>query len=275
MARRRLDAELVRRGLAASREQARTLVESVPVLVHGAPADKPARLVGADEPVVVTGPGPRFVSRGGEKLDAALTGFAIDVAGERALDAGASTGGFTDCLLQRGAALVTAVDVGYGQFAPALRSDPRVRLLERTNIRDVRAMELGGPFEVVVADLSFISLTTVAPGLAGELATAGATIVVLVKPQFEAGRAEVSRGRGVVRDAGVRLAALEQASSALEAAGASIMGAMPSPLVGPAGNAEYLLYAVAHRRPDGALRDDALQRALADAVAHSPDAGAG
>jgi len=247
--RRRLDAELVRRGLAHSREHARELVHDGAVLVSGSVADKPGRLVADADPVVVTAAPARFVSRGGEKLDAALERFALDVGGLRALDAGASTGGFTDCLLQRAAGHVVAVDVGYGQLHPRLRSDPRVTVLERTNLRDLDATSVGGPFDVVVADLSFISLATVAPTLAGALAEPEAILVVLVKPQFEAGRAEARRGRGVIRDPAIRRDALARVDSALAAAGASIMGAMPSPLLGPAGNVEFLVYARAHTAP--------------------------
>ncbi|MDQ1395469.1 MAG: rRNA (cytidine1920-2-O)/16S rRNA (cytidine1409-2-O)-methyltransferase, partial [Acidimicrobiaceae bacterium] len=221
--RRRLDAELVRRGLAPSREQAQAAIAAGSVTVGGAPATKASRMVEAAEPVHVLGPPARFVSRGGEKLDAALERFAIDVAGLRALDAGASTGGFTDCLLQRGAAAVTAVDVGHGQLHERLRADPRVRVIERTNIRTYAAEE---PFPLVVADLSFISLRTVAPALLDANAAPGADVVVLVKPQFEAGRAEVSRGRGVVRDPAVWAAALEGVGSALTGRQAAMMGAM-------------------------------------------------
>ena len=227
------------------------------MLVGGAPAEKASRLVAPSEPVVLLGPPRRFVSRGGDKLAAALDRFGLDVGGRRALDAGASTGGFTDCLLQRGAAKVVAVDVGHGQLDASLRSDARVRVLERTNVRTLTVDDLGGPpVDVVVADLSFISLTTVAPVLAGPLARPGADLVVLVKPQFEAGRAEVSRGRGVVRDPEVWRRALERVASALGAAGAAIMGAMASPLTGPAGNVEFLVHGVTASGP-----------ATADAVA--------
>jgi 23S rRNA (cytidine1920-2'-O)/16S rRNA (cytidine1409-2'-O)-methyltransferase len=240
---RRLDAEMVRRGLAASRQQAQALVEQGVVLVGGALAEKPARLVAADAPLRVLDT-PRFVSRGGEKLDAALDRFGLSVAGRRCLDAGASTGGFTDCLLQRGAAAVVAVDVGYGQLHPRLQRDPRVTQLDRTNIRYVSLEHVGGvPFETVVADVSFISLTAVLPVLAGELAADRADIVVLVKPQFEAGRAEASRGKGVIRDPSIRAAALQRVASAAESAGASIMGTMESPIPGRAGNIELLLHA--------------------------------
>src|SRR5262245_11063186 len=154
-ARRRLDAELVRRGLVASRAEAQDAVDAGRVTVAGAPALKATRLVAPDEPVLVLGPPRRFVSRGGDKLDAALDGFALDVAGMRALDAGASTGGFTDCLLQRGARQVVAVDVGHGQLHPKLRGDDRVVVMERTNVRSLTRTAIGGPVDLVVADLSF------------------------------------------------------------------------------------------------------------------------
>ena len=267
MVRRRLDSELVRRRLAVSREHARSLVEDGAVLVSGATADKPSRLVDSAEPVVVSGPGRRFVSRGGEKLEAALSAFGVDPAGHRALDAGASTGGFTDCLLQRGAICVVAVDVGYGQLDPRLRADPRVTAVERTNIRHLDLAAVGGPFDLVVGDLSFISLSSVAPVLARELAAPGADLVLLVKPQFEAGREEVRRGSGVVRDPAVRRQAIGRAASALVGAGATIMGAMASPLVGPAGNAEFFLHARAHEaaQADGGLLEAMLDEAVSAA----------
>lgn len=203
-------------------------------------AEKAARLVGADEPVVLTGDGPRFVSRGGEKLDAALDRFGVDVAGTAVLDCGASTGGFTDCVLSRGAARVVAVDVGYGQIHERLRHDPRVEVRERTNIRHLSAESIGC-FPVVVADLSFISLTTVAPVLV-ELSQPGGDLVVLVKPQFEAGREEASRGRGVIRDAAVWRRVLHEVRAALEAQGAAMIGVMVSPLRGADGNVEFLAH---------------------------------
>jgi 23S rRNA (cytidine1920-2'-O)/16S rRNA (cytidine1409-2'-O)-methyltransferase len=273
--RRRLDTELVRRGLATSRQSARRLVEDGAVLVGGSLADKPARLVAESEPVVVIDPAPRrFVSRGGEKLDAALDRFEIDVSGRRCLDAGASTGGFTDCLLRRDASTVVAVDVGYGQLDASLRQDPRVVVLERTNIRTLRPAQVGGtPFDVIVADLAFISLVTIAPVLAGDLAAPGADVVALVKPQFEAGRAEVSRGKGVIRHSGVRRAALERVASAFASQGATIMGAMASPLLGPAGNAEFLLHVrVAGAPGGGPSTPDTVAAMLDAAVADAPDA---
>lgn len=238
----------MRRELAPSRNEARALVEAGSVLVSGAPADKPARLVAAGEPIVVLGPTSPYVSRGGLKLEAALARFDVSVEGLRALDAGASTGGFTDCLLQHGAAQVYAVDVGHGQIDASLRADPRVRVLERVNVRGLDLAALRAvdpavtPCPVVVADLSFISLRTVAPALCGEVAAPGADLIVLVKPQFEAGRAVVSRGKGVVRDPRVWEGALEGVASALASAGTGIMGAMASPLTGASGNAEFLLH---------------------------------
>ena len=229
------------------------------VLVGGVVADKPSRLVSPADPVVLRGEPPRFVSRGGGKLDAALERFAVPVAGRRALDAGASTGGFTDCLLQRGAAVVHAVDVGHGQLDARLRADPRVVLHERVNIRTATAVTLGGegrplaPVDLVTADLSFISLVAVAPVLAGPLLALDGDLVVLVKPQFEAGRAEVSRGKGVVRDPAVWRQVLGQVTSALEDAGTGIMGIMPSPISGQAGNVEFLVHAAAGRPSAGEL----------------------
>ncbi|MEO5680413.1 MAG: TlyA family RNA methyltransferase [Acidimicrobiales bacterium] len=235
-ARRRLDAELVRRGLVTSRQQAQQAITAGRVLVGGAPADKAARLVGAGEPVTLQGPPPRYVSRGGLKLEAALDGFGLDPRGLRCLDAGASTGGFTDCLLQRGAAAVVAVDVGHGVLHERLRADPRVTVLERTN---VRSLDLGERFPLLTADLSFISLRTVAPAL---LAHAAADLVLLVKPQFEAGRAEASRGRGVITDPAVHERVLEEVAVAFAGLGAAKMGVMRSPVTGADGNVELLLH---------------------------------
>ena len=206
-------------------------------------ADKASRLVAPGDSLSVSSGGARFVSRGGEKLDGALIAFAIEVAGRDALDAGASTGGFTDCLLQRGAATVVAIDVGRGQLHERLGRDPRVMSRERT---DIRSFDADRAFDLIVADLSFISLRTVAPVLAGSLAAPGADLVLLVKPQFEAGRQAVSRGKGVIRDPVVWHQALDQVASAFEAAGAAIMGAMVSPLTGADGNVEFFLHAVAH-----------------------------
>ena len=239
--RRRLDAELVRRGLLSSRQQAQEAIEAGRVLVGGAPADKSARLVAAGEPVTLRGPAPRYVSRGGIKLEAALDGFGLDPSGLRCLDAGASTGGFTDCLLQRGAAAVVAVDVGHGVLHERMRAHPRVTVLERTN---VRSLDLGERFPLVSADLSFISLRTVAPAL---LAHAAADLVLLVKPQFEAGRAEATKGRGVITDPAVHERVLQEVAVAFVELGAVKMGVMRSPVTGADGNVELLL----HLRSDG------------------------
>ena len=187
-------------------------------------------------------PPPRFASRGGEKLDAALARFNVDVAGRQVLDAGASTGGFTDCVLQRGAAHVVAVDVGRGQLLQRLRNDPRVELVERANVRYLGPTDLEGRrFDVVVADLSFISLLKVAPALLS-LAKPEAQLVILVKPQFEAGRQVVSKGKGVVRDPQIWAEVLCGVASAFEAGGAAVAGGMVSPLRGADGNVEFFLH---------------------------------
>ena len=233
------------------------LIDAGLVLVSGTVAERASRLVDPAEPVIVTGPPPRFVGRGGEKLDAALGRFAIDVEGLRALDAGASTGGFTDALLQRGAARVVAVDVGHGQLHERLRDDRRVLSRERTNIRTAALDDLGGrSFDVVVADLSFISLRTVAAALVG-WTRPGGHLVVLVKPQFEAGRREVSRGRGVIRDPDLWRTALRDVIAALEAAGATMMGVMVSPLRGADGNVEFLVHLRAGPPPGPRIDADA------------------
>jgi 23S rRNA (cytidine1920-2'-O)/16S rRNA (cytidine1409-2'-O)-methyltransferase len=246
--RRRLDAELVRRGLATSRTQARDYVEAGRVLVGGAPSTKPARQVDAAEAVVLVGEPPRFVGRGGEKLAGALTSFDLSTAGLRVLDAGASTGGFTDCALQGGAVEVVALDVGHGQLHDRLRRDPRVVVMERTNLRHVDPGELG-PFDAVVSDLSFISLTKVMSVLVGCCAPGG-WLVLLVKPQFEAGRREVSRGRGVITDPEEWRGALERVVASAEACGADVAGLAVSPLRGAEGNVEFLAHL--RRRPGAA-----------------------
>ncbi len=231
--------------MAQSRSEAQQLIEARRVLVAGTLADKSSRLVARAEPLVIVAPR-RFVSRGGDKLDAGLEAFGVSVEGRMCLDAGASTGGFTDCLLKRGAARVWAVDVGHGQLAPQLRADDRVVVVERCNLRQATLESLGAqPFDVLVADLSFISLSVVAPNLVTDLAAPGADLVVLVKPQFEAGRKEAGRGRGVIRDPAVWREAIIRVGTAFASQGAAIMGVMASPVVGPAGNVEFLLHAVA------------------------------
>lgn len=207
----------------------------------GAPAPKPARLVDAGDPIRVLGPPARFVSRGGDKLAGALRHFDVTVEDARCLDAGASTGGFTDALLQAGARQVLAVDVGRHQLHERLRADPRVECREQTDIRALDPDEVG-PVDVVVGDLSFISLRSVIGPMLGLLAPGG-DLVVLVKPQFEAGRSEASKGRGVIRDPEIWRRVLEEVLVAIEEAGAAIMDAMVSPLRGAGGNVEFLLHA--------------------------------
>lgn len=212
------------------------------MLVNGAVADKPARQVAPGDQVVLSGPPPRFVGRGGLKLDHALDEFGVDVTGLRALDAGASTGGFTDCLLQRGADHVVAVDVGHGQLHERLRADPRVTNLERCNVRHVDVEQIGGPADLVVGDLSFISLRLVIPVLV-TLCQPGASMVLLVKPQFEAGRQEVDRGRGVITDPAIHDRVRAEVEDALVEAGCSVRGWTDSPIVGADGNREFLVHA--------------------------------
>jgi 23S rRNA (cytidine1920-2'-O)/16S rRNA (cytidine1409-2'-O)-methyltransferase len=245
-ARRRLDDEMVRRRLAPSRNQAQADIAAGRVLVGGAAADKPARLVLPGDAIVVQADGPRFVSRAGAKLDAALDRFAIDVADRRVLDAGASTGGFCDCVLQRGAAEVVAVDVGLGQLHERVATDRRVRVLDRTNVRDLDLQLVGEPVDLVTADLSFISLRLVVDRLLAVVRPDG-DLVTLVKPQFEAGRQVVSKGRGIVSDPRVWGDVLSSVMSAMSDLGATIMGAMASPITGTDGNVEFLV----HVRPPG------------------------
>jgi 23S rRNA (cytidine1920-2'-O)/16S rRNA (cytidine1409-2'-O)-methyltransferase len=261
-ARRRLDAELVRRGLLPSREQARQAVADGRVLVGGAPASKPDRMVDAGEPVVVVGPPPRYVSRGGLKLEAALDRFGIDPHGSRAIDVGSSTGGFTDCLLQRGAVAVVALDVGRNQLHERLRADARVDVREQTNVRHVSPGDVGGPAPLVVADLSFISLRTVLEPLL-ELVASGGRLVALVKPQFEAGRAEASKGRGVITDPLVWRRVLGDLRDDLVSHGAAMMGIMVSPITGADGNVEFLVD-VAPGTPSSAVDDAALDAIVAE-----------
>ncbi|HEX4491770.1 MAG TPA: TlyA family RNA methyltransferase [Acidimicrobiia bacterium] len=258
--RRRLDIELVRRGLAPSRARAVELIASGRVTVGGAPADSAARQVDDSEAVAVAPAANEYVSRGGHKLRAALDAFAIDATGRRALDAGASTGGFTDCLLQAGAREVVALDVGRAQLAWSLRTDARVVVVERTNLRAVHAGDLGDPFDLVVADLSFISLRVVAPNLV-ELATPDADVVLLVKPQFEAGRDRVGKG-GVVRDPGVHRDVLGAVVRDLAAAGLGVAAVIPSPVRGADGNVEFLALA----RPGPPTVDDAALDAVVASV---------
>lgn len=206
------------------------------VTAGGQRVDKAGALVDEATTVEVR-EGERFVSRGGVKLEGALEALGVDVAGLRCLDVGAATGGFTDCLLQRGARAVVAVDVGHGQLAQKLREDPRVTSLERTNARDLTPDAIGGPADLAVVDASFIGLGKLAPALARSVRPGG-TLVAMVKPQFEAGRKEAARGRGVVRDPAVRRAAIDRARAAIEAAGFEVLAEVDSALAGPKGNVE-------------------------------------
>ena len=244
--RQRLDAELVRRELVESRTDAVAAIEGGRVQVNGAIADKASRQVHAADAIVMIGPPPRFVSRGGEKLDAALIEFEIDVGGLRVLDAGASTGGFTDCLLQRGAAHVVALDVGHGQLHPRIRHNDRVTVLERCHIRTADPELIGGPVGVATADLSFISVTRALDALIA-CCEPGGDLVLLVKPQFEAGRVEVSKGRGVITDPEIHRRVQAEVAAALEARGAAVVGWMTSPLKGGDGNCEFLVHATTQR----------------------------
>jgi 23S rRNA (cytidine1920-2'-O)/16S rRNA (cytidine1409-2'-O)-methyltransferase len=240
--RQRLDADMVRRRLVESRAEAGRAIDAKLVLVNGALADKPARLVDPADAVVLQGPRSRFVSRGGEKLDAALESFHIDVEGWRALDAGASTGGFTDCLLQRGALHVVALDVGHGQLHPTIREDQRVTVLERFHVRDITAEAIHGAVDLVVADLSFISIIRALPSLIAACRPLS-ELVLLVKPQFEAGKAEVDRGSGVIRDPAVHQRVCDEVTAALTARGCDVLGWIESPITGAQGNREFLVHA--------------------------------
>jgi 23S rRNA (cytidine1920-2'-O)/16S rRNA (cytidine1409-2'-O)-methyltransferase len=260
--RRRLDAELVRRGLARSRAHAGELVASGRVLLEGRPAGKVATQVDPAAPIVVRvdDDTPEYVSRGGHKLAGALAAFeprGLLVAGRRCLDAGASTGGFTDVLLRHGAAHVAAVDVGYGQLAWALRQDERVSVLDRTNVRELTADRLPYAPELVVGDLSFISLRLVLGPLRAVSAD-DADLVLMVKPQFEVGRQALGSG-GVVRDPAARAEAVRQVAAAAVELGLGVHGVCASPLPGPSGNVEYFLWLRAGAPP---LDDAELTRAV-------------
>ncbi len=237
----RLDAELVRRELARSREQAADLIESRSVLVNGIPATKPATQVDAQTSIVLAGKRDDFVSRGGHKLAGALDVFTeVVIDGKVCLDAGASTGGFTDVLLRRGARKVIAVDVGYGQLAWELRSNEKVVILDRNNIRHLTGEMVGDDVDIVVADLSFISLSLVLPALAA-VSKSSADFLLMVKPQFEVGRERLGAG-GVVRDPALRRSAVLDVAQSAYDVGLGTMGIAASPLPGPAGNVEYFLW---------------------------------
>ncbi|QYG92828.1 TlyA family RNA methyltransferase [Iamia sp. SCSIO 61187] len=260
--RRALDAELVRRGLAPDREAARSAIAAGDVLVGGAPATNPGRQVDPGDAVALVPPRPRYLSRAGEKLHAALDRFGLVVADRLALDVGSSTGGFTSCLLAHGARHVVAVDVGRAQLHESLLADPRVTSRERTDVRSVAP--LAEAPTIVTVDVSFTSLRTVLPAVLA-LAAPGADLVALVKPQFEAPKEVVDRGRGIVRDPDAWAAALTGVAAALGAAGAAIMAAMPSPLRGRDGNLEFLLHA---RAPGPGVPPSVLDADALVALAH-------
>ena len=236
----RLDRLVVERGLAPSRERAQRLILAGAVLVGDRPVSKPGAEVPEDAAIRVRGGDAPYVSRGGEKLAGALDAFGLDVRDVVALDVGASTGGFTDCLLQRGARRVIALDVGYGQLAWTLRQDPRVVVIERTNARTLRPETLPEPVDLAVVDVSFISLATVLPPVA-QVVRAPGTIVALVKPQFEVGRGRVGKG-GVVRDDALRAEAVTRIRSVAESLGLTGRGEADSVLAGPKGNREIVLW---------------------------------
>lgn len=261
----RLDAELVRRGLARSREQAAQLIAAGRVAVGGQVAAKPATQVARDAAVTVADDadaGPQYVSRGGHKLAGALAAFAgLEVAGKRCLDAGASTGGFTDVLLRAGAAHVVAADVGYGQLAWSLQTNERVTVLDRVNVRSLDPALVAPPPAVVVADLSFISLSLVLPALAA-CAAPDADFALMVKPQFEVGKGRVG-ARGVVRDPDDRAAAVRSVCDTAWSLGLGVRGVTASPLPGPSGNVEYFAWFKRGAPP----LDEAL---LSEAIASGP-----
>ncbi|NUS44910.1 MAG: TlyA family RNA methyltransferase [Mycobacteriaceae bacterium] len=266
----RVDAELVRRGLARSREHAVELINAGRVLIAGSPASKPATAVEPNTPLLVREipDETEWASRGAHKLLGALAAFepaGLAVAGRRCLDAGASTGGFTDVLLHCGAREVVAVDVGYGQLIWRLRNDERVRVHDRTNVRSLGPEDIGGQVDLVVADLSFISLGLVLPALAA-CAAPGADLAPMVKPQFEVGKERVGSG-GVVREPELRAAAVRGVAQAAARHGLSTLGAVASPLPGPSGNVEYFLWL---RAGAPARSDDEVARMIDQAVQEGP-----
>lgn len=256
----RLDAELVRRGLARSRQQATALIEQGLVMVRGMPAGKAATVVDRDTPVTVRETGEReWASRGAYKLIGALDAFEVEVTGLRCLDAGASTGGFTDVLLDRGAAQVVAADVGYGQLVWRLRSDERVQIHDRTNVRALEPDTIGGPVDLTVADLSFISLGLVLPALSQ---CTSEDLLPMVKPQFEVGRDRLGKG-GVVRDPVHRADAVRSVARSAQTLGWGTAGVARSPLPGPSGNVEFFLWL---RRDAGPVDEDLIDAVTEEAT---------
>jgi 23S rRNA (cytidine1920-2'-O)/16S rRNA (cytidine1409-2'-O)-methyltransferase len=238
----RLDKLLVDRGLAPSRERAQALILAGRVLVNEQKAEKPGATVAEDAPVRLLGDDLRYVSRGGQKLEAALLHWQIDLTGRNCADVGASTGGFTDCMLQGGAAAVLAIDTGYGQIAHKLRMDPRVKLLERTNARKLEREQVTLPITFLAMDVSFISATLVLPAVVSAMRPGLREAVVLVKPQFEAGREHVGKG-GIVRDPEAHRLAVERVRAAVVELGGEEIEVIDSPVLGAEGNREFLLHA--------------------------------
>ena len=244
----RLDKLLVARGLTPSRERAQALILAGKVLVEEQKLEKAGALVAEDAAIRLLGEDLRYVSRGGLKLEKAISHWNLNVEGKRCLDVGASTGGFTDCLLQHGAAHVTALDTGYGQIAMKLRQDPRVRLIEKCNARLLKPETLNETFDLIVMDVSFISATLVLPPVlaaafpASRVSRQGRFAIILVKPQFEAGREMVGKG-GIVRDEAAQLATVEKVRQCVIALGATATGSIDSPILGTEGNREFLLFA--------------------------------
>ncbi|SDE14021.1 23S rRNA (cytidine1920-2'-O)/16S rRNA (cytidine1409-2'-O)-methyltransferase [Mycolicibacterium neoaurum] len=262
----RVDAELVRRGLARSRQQAAELISAGRVQIDGMPAAKPATTVSVDAKLTVAADERVWVSRGAHKLIGALDAFGVSVTGRRCLDAGASTGGFTEVLLDRGAAEVVAADVGYGQLAWSLRSDDRVQVLERTNVRSLTPDLIGGPVDLIVADLSFISLATVLPALTS-CASPQADIVPMVKPQFEVGKDRVGAG-GVVSDPALRAEAVFAVAQRAAQLHWHAVAVTASPLPGPSGNVEFFLRL--RTGDDAALTGADLERTIQQAIDEGP-----
>ncbi|HJP16271.1 MAG TPA: TlyA family RNA methyltransferase [Acidimicrobiales bacterium] len=240
MSRRRLDQELVRQGLVENRSHAQEMIKAGRVTVDGAPADKASRMVAPSQSLQVAGDPPRYVSRGGLKLESALERFNLDIQGLKAIDVGSSTGGFTDCLLQHGVSSVVALDVGRGQLHHRLLTDERVVVHERTNIRHVDPEEIGAPFDLLVADLSFISLTLILGNLF-DLVKGESSLLLLVKPQFEAGKRQVDEGKGVIKDPRVWSEVLNEVETSVRVNKAAIIEGMVSPITGAEGNVEFLI----------------------------------
>jgi 23S rRNA (cytidine1920-2'-O)/16S rRNA (cytidine1409-2'-O)-methyltransferase len=265
MVKRRADVQIVKAGAADSRERARQLIEQGIVLADGKPVAKPASMIDEHSHItIIEKESYSYVSRGGLKLEKALSEFGVDPSDMNVIDIGASTGGFTDCLLRHGAKAVTAVDVGYGQLAWSLRNDPRVTVMERTNIRNVKADDFKERFDLATVDVSFISLEKILDAVVALIAPSG-SIIALVKPQFEAGRERVGK-KGVVRDAAIHRDVLSAVWDAFERRGLRVRGLSYSPIKGPEGNIEFLIYAARVVVGGSAKTDDAIKNALIESV---------